>query len=208
MKSYGIELEYFVAKGEELQVLTEDAFVQAIGKRLSTDDFPLLGELRSATHPRFFLAASEILWQVKETTSLLSSKGFDVWTCPNVKLPLKTYRRLQRVSITKGGAREENLYNLTRPRKANTVQAGLHIHFSKSHMVGEKCDIKVFEQLDIPSIVRQFDNKFGQLIKDCHRQKGWYELKPWGFEYRSLPNNLLIEAPDILSNFVENELKW
>lgn len=208
MKSYGIELEYFVAKGEELQVLTEDAFVQAIGKHLSTDDFPLLGELRSQSHPRFFLAASDILWQEKETANFLSSKGFALWPIPAVKLPLKTYRKLQRVDIRKGAAKEENLYNLMRPRKANIVQAGLHIHFSKSHKAGEKNDITVYEQLDIPKIVRQFDTYWDAQIKEAGRQKGWYELKPWGFEYRSLPNSVIMETPDKLSNFVENELVW
>jgi len=64
------------------------------------------------------------------------------------------------------------------------LTAGMHVHFSSrdSH-TGEVID------LPIEKIVKSMDRKFSDEIYNTYRNKGEWELKAHGFEYRSLPCN-------------------
>ncbi len=91
------------------------------------------------------------------------------------------------------------------------VRAGLHVHFSDidEHTIVDK-DNKVVKyhtsnQLDIPYIVYQLDKMFKEHILCSHRQPGIYEMKPWGFEYRSLPSTI---DSSVLCEFIEFNLRW
>lgn len=44
--------------------------------------------------------------------------------------------------------------------------------------------------LDMPKIIGIFDNMFATEIKEANRIPSAYEIKPYGFEYRSLPSNI------------------
>jgi len=68
--------------------------------------------------------------------------------------------------------------------------AGLHIHFSRREIVGNKCKLI---NLPIRSIVKRMDDHFKKKILEANRILGEYELKSHGFEYRSLPNNINIK---------------
>lgn len=59
--------------------------------------------------------------------------------------------------------------------------AGLHVHFSRHDTQGRRV------QLPILSIVRAMDDHFNQTISRACRICGEFEIKPHGFEYRSLP---------------------
>ena len=62
------------------------------------------------------------------------------------------------------------------------LTAGLHIHYSddKKPLYGKRTE----------TIVQRNDAVFAEDIKKGRRIKGEYELKPWGFEYRSCPSNV------------------
>lgn len=63
---------------------------------------------------------------------------------------------------------------------AEILTAGIHVHFSR------KLDGKRV-QLPIQEIVKTMDEKFKDEISKANRISGEYEIKPYGFEYRSLP---------------------
>lgn len=60
-----------------------------------------------------------------------------------------------------------------------TEKAGCHIHFSHTT-----------RQMDIPLILRLMDTKFRTIIEAAGRELSQYRIKPWGFEYRSLPTEI------------------
>ncbi len=85
----------------------------------------------------------------------------------------------------------EDLYKLT---------AGIHVHFSRR-------DKKTGKLLMLPyeGITLEMDKVFENEIIESDRIKGEYELKPHGFEYRSLPANadilkVLKKSMEILEN--------
>lgn len=65
--------------------------------------------------------------------------------------------------------------------------AGLHVHFSRHDEEGRRM------QLPIPDIVYAMDAFFGKTIAKANRVCGEFEIKPHGFEYRSLPATVDIE---------------
>jgi hypothetical protein len=50
--------------------------------------------------------------------------------------------------------------------------------------------LKIGIEKEFPTIVLELDKRFAEDIRKARRIKGDYELKNWGFEYRSLPNTL------------------
>lgn len=68
----------------------------------------------------------------------------------------------------------------------NKATAGLHVHFSRRIIDGNKCKLV---KLPIEEIVKNMDNMFREYVIKSDRLLGEYECKPHGFEYRSLPSN-------------------
>jgi len=62
------------------------------------------------------------------------------------------------------------------------LSAGVHVHFSRKTTISGR---RV--QLPIRNIVRKMDEHFAKEIAESGRFFGEYEIKPYGFEYRSLP---------------------
>ena len=67
------------------------------------------------------------------------------------------------------------------------LTAGIHIHFSRYDNFGNRIQLPIYE------IVRKMDWNFRSIIKKSNRIMGEYELKPYGFEFRSLPANAPLE---------------
>lgn len=63
------------------------------------------------------------------------------------------------------------------------LTAGLHVHFSRHDEFHRRI------QLPIETITRKMDWNFRSIIQNSNRIMGEYEIKPYGFEYRSLPAN-------------------
>ena len=97
----------------------------------------------------------------------------------------------------KGPYQEKNLYGLDWPIGEQIVEAraGLHGHFSNEleyATVDNKGRLQSYKSthngfLDIPTLIRALDDEFEKEIRRAYRVKGMYELKGYGFEYRSLP---------------------
>lgn len=109
------------------------------------------------------------------------------------QLPKGMQQAMRRMA-GKGRLEERCLYGEVREPRKGWSAGGLHIHFGtepyKNHC---KCG-RVFEYshagtFDIPHIVKSLDKRFGLVIAAAKRQPGRYELKPHGFEYRSLPTS-------------------
>jgi len=64
--------------------------------------------------------------------------------------------------------------------------AGLHIHFSRYTRNGKRI------QLPIVKIVKAMDRHFERTISLARRNLGEFEIKPHGFEYRSLPSDITL----------------
>ena len=65
------------------------------------------------------------------------------------------------------------------------LTAGIHVHFSsRDSITGEVID------LPIEKIVKKMDKQFHWTIKEAERNRGEWEPKTHGFEYRSLPSNV------------------
>jgi hypothetical protein len=62
--------------------------------------------------------------------------------------------------------------------------AGLHVHFSRHTIDGLRV------QLPLIKIIMAMDAKFNRIIVLAKRIVGEYEIKPWGWEYRSLPTDI------------------
>jgi len=122
-------------------------------------------------------------------------------------------------------SRVEKSFKITR------LTAGLHIHFSKETReqvelvnittnvnstnkdgeVNQDSKIKVHYKdivantfLDMPLIIRTLDEAFAKVIKKSGRTAGAYEMKDWGFEYRSLPNTVSLEKVAGICNKILN----
>lgn len=67
------------------------------------------------------------------------------------------------------------------------LTAGIHVHFSRHDELGRRVQLPIFE------IVKKMDLNFRGIILKSNRILGEYELKPYGFEYRSLPANAPLE---------------
>jgi hypothetical protein len=200
MKKYGVEVEYFVEDPKEgVQIIPN------LNMSLATDEFPILGEVRSYTREQIYLAIADIEWQLREIEEKLAKRELKLSLASSTNLTDVMYRNLMKIDFHKGGVKEENLYGKNKPTKLRLITAGTHIHFSDGTEVGKEEKRTLYVQLDIPKMVRQLDKKFCKEISEAHRQLGWYELKPHGFEYRSLPNNINLKE---LAQFVYYELKW
>ena len=199
MKKYGIEVEYFVEKDGEIQIIPN------LNLGLATDEFPVLGEVRSYIRDAAYLAVADIKWQWLEIHDRLEGRGLKLSQICSTKLTDKIYKELMKVDFHKGGMKEENLYGKTKKVNLRLITAGTHIHFSDGTEVGKEEKHIVYKQLDIPKMVRQLDHRFQEEIIAAYRQIGWYELKEHGFEYRSLPGTINL---DDLSLFVQYNFKW
>jgi len=72
--------------------------------------------------------------------------------------------------------------------------AGLHVHFSRKNIHPRSLRSPIIRRVQLPieKIVTAMDVKFIQTILSCNRIEGEYEIKPYGFEYRSLPADINI----------------
>jgi hypothetical protein len=75
-----------------------------------------------------------------------------------------------------------------RHREPGHYKAALHVHFSQPDVY----DPKKFLPFDILYPIRLLDQEFEKVIKKAGRHLGAYQMKPYGFEYRSLPASVPI----------------
>lgn len=102
--------------------------------------------------------------------------------------------------------------------RSGEVTAGLHVHFSNDYQWSyytrtdssqgrsiEKRETQINDPINIPRIVHLMDKAFKDEIIEAGRQTGLYEMKPYGFEYRSLPTTVDQERLVSVLNEIQKE---
>jgi hypothetical protein len=215
----GLEVEYFLFD-------KNNTLVYPCKYGFETDDFVLLGEFRCEpgktrheTIGNFFNEFSRIRQKVKDA-GLAMAVGYQEIT-PELRAEVLRNMGTKEIADTK------NIYNTNILTLSDDViedgkivsckiSTGFHIHFSrhvefqmkywdgeshgKEKTVSEKLSIITPKQKKF--IIRKMDTcvlpnyKFPVQLK--YRNKGFYEDKPWGFEYRSLPMcNKILELKEL-----------
>lgn len=89
--------------------------------------------------------------------------------------------------------------------------AGLHVHFSRKRIFIQDLHFPPIihrVQLPIGKIVKAMDSKFKGTIFLANRISGEYEIKPYGFEYRSLPADVnIFPVVDFAFSLLKKERK-
>ena len=174
--SFGFESEFFVLKdGKPVLAsgLPADACGYLAEARSKPDGDPTMAAyLHLAAEDLLARQAKELgLTLVKADTLDIPRETLRQWMRRFGKNPAKSY-------FMGGGC-----YRNTNPR------AGLHVHFSSTETIVDKEGRTrvIAKQLNIPRIIFLMDRAFKPIIKASKRIPGEYELKNYGFEYRSLP---------------------
>jgi hypothetical protein len=179
MIKFGFEREFFI---------TDAAGKFTLATAFPHDDCGLLVEARGEIHSDPFAAAALCDVAQQKLARDARQQGLCLQTLAYAKVPRDLQRAARRVTI-KGPEKHANVYNTHKQPKAGVLHAGLHVHFSDAYEIFGKAGDKftAYRQLDIPTIVHRLDRVFMATIKATGRVPGSYELKPYGFEYRSLP---------------------
>lgn len=218
MKQYGFECEYWVMPlgGEETAPIL-------VPQSIPSDECGYLAEVRAEPHKDPLTAAYLML--AEEDRLQYKARNFTVGQCILVKngATRQLSDEFKRQALRQRGKQEYpqgrgNIYGKDYSPKDKLSRAGLHVHFSNSEEVrwtseGVACkecghrhksefSRTVPQQQDIAKIVRTLDEAFKEQIKAAKRIPGFYELKPHGFEYRSLPADV---NPVLVARVIEKE---
>jgi hypothetical protein len=181
----GFEQEFFIVNEAGLYV--------EVPKDIPQDGFPYLAEARGVQASTALDAAFNLEREVRRVSYLAGKQNlrlaiFDA----QIQLPKNKIREVLR-RTGKGASRALNMYGKPHQHKDGLITAGLHVHFSNDHEYtyidakGRECKYTTYFPLNIPRIIRALDCQFAEVIKNTKRQQGMYEMKSYGFEYRSLP---------------------
>jgi len=206
MYEFAFEKEYFVVHKKMEGALYPNNLC-LVPKGIDRDECGYLAEARGPKNRCPIHAAYGLLAEEDILISKALDLGFDLLCCrPYTKLPKSLARAAMR-EFGKGTYPHErgNLYGKDFQPNDSWQRAGLHVHFSNNKIV------KMFTPpsphnplggyheesipagiMDMPRIIRELDKRFAPEIKASKRLPGFYELKPYGFEYRSLPNSISV----------------
>lgn len=188
IKTYGFELEFFVKKNGE--------FVSLDGNyAIPHDECGYLAESRGEKANSPLGAFYNLLHATALLDRVMAQEKFEkvvAHLAPEIpKESLRVWRR------ETGKGRQRSFFMGGRVYRNDNPRAGLHVHFGTLEVIknAEGKEIgSVPRIVNIPSIVRYMDKAFAKEIKEAKRMPGEYELKPWGFEYRSLPSTINAHA--------------
>jgi len=200
---FGLEQEAFIYRVSDGKLVTPDDRAKLY--RTPTDSCGYLAEFRSAVHTDLLELKYNFLKVVEETTARAKVDGFDLIVSNEINLPSSDQRAWLRTTgkTPFDYSMRGNLYGkLWEPR--NRATAGMHVHFSNTSTyvhtsTTAACGHSTTSTrsyhgvLNIPKIIQTFDKAFAEEIKGARRLKGEYEMKPYGFEYRSLPANINLD---------------
>lgn len=196
--TYGLEAEFFVKRKGS------DEFVSIPSSAsLPHDACGYLAEARGQPHsdPRvarhLLNAAVESLSLGAAKAGLVLVKAATAPVSPEMRrVALRSFGKQPSQSyFAHGGA-----YRSSRPR------AGLHIHFGNEQIFTYDNGRRFTYQgpINMPRIIWFLDQAFKDEIKAAGRVPGEYEMKPHGFEYRSLPAT--VDLDKVVA--VLEELRW
>lgn len=183
IRTYGLELEFFMKIKDKYVAPTR-------GGLLTTDDCGYLAEARGDKHakPREAVALLQAAIDRLKKQARLSGIILErVPTAPVEKELLRTLLRARGKNISHSFFAHGGCYRSSKPR------AGLHIHFGTLDDVFDSHGkiITTFPKIaNIPRVIHILDTAFKEEIAEASRVRGEYEIKPHGFEYRSLPSDV------------------
>lgn len=207
MKTYGFEQEFFVKK------VGTDEFIVAPDS-IPHDDCGYLVEARAEHHKNPFAARHMLTAAVDQIRPAVAKAGAELVLADTIDLPkefLRTTLRRFGKNPAKAFFSHGGSYKASRPR------AGLHIHFGtesrelyRRHIGDDDKPIYTrenvsAEQFNIPRIIWIMDQAFKEEIRAAKRVLGEYELKPWGFEYRSLPATINLDKVATVLNQIHTD---
>jgi len=152
------------------------------------DDFGFLTELRTRPHtkPEPVLEDLQKLWD--GFTALAQQFGLSLVRQDSMSIdkPLINYLRIKynyfnlrdTTENVEPGTYKTHATGIS--DDAEKLTAGSHVHFSRK-LDGKRVQLPIYQ------IVRCMDAVFDKEIQSAGRIPGEYEIKPYGFEYRSLP---------------------
>lgn len=192
MLTFGFEKEYFVKNRKEYVICP---------KEIPMDECGFLAEARGDTHTDVVKAAYLLLAEEYKLAALAQKHGVVLKDISTAELPLQLQRDALRqfgkptYSVSRG-----NIYGIDYPVDDKVIRAGLHIHFSNDKTFDHKDGVFKYKGvLNIPKLIQLLDKEFEKEIKDSNRLPGFYEMKPYGFEYRSLPNSVnVLDVADVI----------
>ena len=154
------------------------------------DDFGFLIEERTRPHDNAKMIIKDL--EILHDTFVYHADQYGLDIVEEAMIPLNGYNRklIERLSVEYGyGILEDltaNIYSgVTQSHATGIVgdrlTAGLHVHFSRKTPDGKRVQLPMFK------IVEEMDRIFRDEITGAKRMHGEFEVKPYGFEYRSLP---------------------
>jgi len=193
---YGMEVEFFLTKRNMLVFPKDYGF--------GHDGYPLIGELRSEPHTDPYKMVGEVMGLLAKARHKAAYAGLRLHLQPHFLLTdAMKVEVMRRPELNKGAVTSLNLYEYDDKLDPNFAHAGIHIHFSGRKQVVhygrcEHCGHVPYESITfspspIPEIIKRLDRAFVKEISKAERVAGEYEMKSYGFEYRSLPNNTDLE---------------
>jgi hypothetical protein len=186
MRKIGIEVEYFLFD-------KDDSIVSPSDYSIPQDECGYLAELRCKPGSSLYETFGFYIAEKKRVFSIIQDvrehKQLVLKSESHMKIPAKMLRGFQR-RYGKNISDERNIYHHEFHSLASQ-HAGMHVHFShnEERFVQDK-SITIYPFYDFIPIIIGMDGKFSKIIKDSKRKPGFYELKPYGFEYRSLPTSM------------------
>ena len=191
----GFEQEFFLRNeaGE---------FVLVPKSGIPRDESGFLAEARSEPHHDAIFTAFSLLAATHKLEQLLEkhveTRGLQLGRNSAVeRLPAALLRAAYRQEGKQPYPAERgNLYGKDYAATDRKQRAGFHIHFSAfhereiRHEGGRVEHLQIHTPLNMPRIILALDQHFAKQIKEAKRIPGLYEMKPHGFEYRSLPTTV------------------
>lgn len=194
MIKYGFEGEYFCCLNMEDGQGPIDYCLPS--KDLPKDECGYLAEVRG--EPYHTPEGARALYRVAydKVNAQADKDGMFITTFdPTIKLPKKLLREAMRIHGKASGS-ADNVYGAQYKDSDTWNRAGFHVHFSNEYTDNGKT---YYRLMNIPRIILDLDRNFKDEIKKASRLPGMYEMKSYGFEYRSLPADVnLDKLVDIL----------
>lgn len=184
--TYGFEREYFLQRDSDNQFVL-------VPNDIPKDDCGYLVEVRGKEASDPIEAA--MLWEAEafKVTEKLSKLGLHLNLESTQKLPKSFLRTALRQFGRKDVATDRSLSG--KWNNINYQHAGLHVHFGNSNVwkstsANCKASHSYTEMFDMGKYIFALDKAFEESIRLSKRALGLYEMKYYGFEYRSLPNTV------------------
>lgn len=201
MIKYGFEREYFVVNQWDESFLWSHPDnlkgFQLCPDSLPRDECGYLAEARGLPDSNPITAAYLLLVEQRRIRRLAEKSGLLLILEDTVKLPRLLFREALRTYGKPGYSdQRHNMYGKDYSVNNSWNRAALHIHFSNTEEIkwrdkdGTDHSRISHLPLDMCKYIYALDKAFAKEIKEAKRLPGFYEMKPHGFEYRSLPTSV------------------